>query len=258
MKRQKTILLLLTWTMFAVAQTLSLCVLVDFTFGVFVFVFFYVAAFVLVSKALKNVVQYGNFDKYSIIQRLINYFGLTILVVIFIMVISCGAVFIICGKEVLMAFTPILAIEILITILVFIVLIYHFKDEKEEINDIQLTENETQLKNTKTIEQITIKTGQKLNMIDLNDVYYLQADGDYVQIYTEKQKFLKEQTMKSFEEQLPIDRFLRVHRSYIVNTQKIMRIERYSQQSMMLTLRNNEKLKVSTAGYKLLKAKLGI
>ena len=258
MKRQKTILLLLTWTMFAVAQTLSLCVLVGFTFGVFVFVFFYVAAFVLVSKALKNVVQYGNFDKYSIIQRLINYFGLTILVVIFIMVISCGAVFIICGKEVLMAFTPILAIEILITILVFIVLIYHFKDEKEEINDIQLTENETQLKNTKTIEQITIKTGQKLNMIDLNDVYYLQADGDYVQIYTEKQKFLKEQTMKSFEEQLPIDRFLRVHRSYIVNTQKIMRIERYSQQSMMLTLRNNEKLKVSTAGYKLLKAKLGI
>ena len=258
MKRQKTILLLLAWTMFAVAQTLSLCALVGFTFGVFVFVFFYVAAFVLVSKALKNVIQYGNFDKYSTIQRFINYFGLIVLVVISIIGISCGAVFIICGNAVLSAIVPILAVEILIIILVFIVLIYYFKNEKEETNDIQLAENEIQLKNAKTIEQITIKTGQKLNMIDVNDIYYLQADGDYVQIYTEKQKFLKEQTMKSFEEQLPIERFLRVHRSYIVNTQKIMRIERYGQQSMMLTLRNNEKLKVSTAGYKLLKSKLGI
>ena len=258
MSQQKIIFGLLVWTMFAVAQTLSLCAIVGFTFGMFVFVLFYIATFVLVSKALKNVVQYVNFDKYPIIQRLINYLGLTVLVVIFIMGISCGAVFIICGKEILTAFIPILTIEILITILVFIILIYHFKNTEKETADIQFAENQAQLKNTETIEQIAVKTGQKLNVIVVDDIYYLQADGDYVQIYTEKQKFLKEQTMKSFEEQLPIDRFLRVHRSYIVNTQKIMRVERYGQQSMMLTLRNNEKLKVSTAGYKLLKAKLGI
>ena len=202
--------------------------------------------------------QYGNFDKYAVIQRFINYFGLAVLVIIFTVGISYGTVFIIFGKEVLMTFVPVLAIEILITILVFIILIYHFKNTEKETTDIQLAENQTQLKNTETIEQIAVKTGQKLNVIAVDDIYYLQADGDYVQIYTEKQKFLKEQTMKSFEEQLPIDRFLRVHRSYIVNTQKIMRVERYGQQSMMLILRNGEKLKVSTAGYKLLKAKLGI
>ena len=243
--------------MFAAAQTLSLRILVNSTLGALVFALCYVASFALISVALKSVARYGNFDKYPVVQRFINYFGLSVFVVIFTMGISGGAVFLICGKDVLAAFVPVLAVEILITILIFIILIYYFKNKEKEITDFQ-NEQTLQCKNAEVIEQIAVKTGQKLNVIAVNDIYYLQADGDYVKICTENKKFLKEQTMKYFEEHLPTDRFLRVHRSYIVNTQKITRIEQYGQQSMMLTLHNSEKLKVSTAGYRLLKARLRI
>ena len=250
----KNISRLLAWTMFAAAQTLSLCFLVNSLFGVLVFVLCHTAVFTFMSVALQSVVRYGNFDRYAVIQQFVNYFGLAVLVVIFTVGISGGAVFLLCGGVVLADFVPVLATEIWITVMVFVILIFYFKNKEKEIIHIQPVET----KNRENIEQITIKTGQKLNVINVSDIYYLQADGDYVKICTEDKKFLKEQTLKYFDEHLPPDRFLRIHRSYIVNTQKITRIEQYGKQSMMLTLDNSEKLKVSTAGYKLLKMRLRI
>ncbi|HBK32085.1 MAG TPA: hypothetical protein DDZ78_10785, partial [Porphyromonadaceae bacterium] len=61
------------------------------------------------------------------------------------------------------------------------------------------------------------------------------------------------ETMKYFETHLSPSTFLRVHRSYIVNIKKILRIERYEKRGQLLTLINGHKIKASEAGYKKLK-----
>lgn len=87
------------------------------------------------------------------------------------------------------------------------------------------------------------------------DINFIKAEGDYVMIASDTGHWLKEQTMKYYEQGLPSASFARIHRSYIVNVAKITRIERYGQQQQ-IELRNGEKLKVSSSGYKILKEKL--
>ena len=82
----------------------------------------------------------------------------------------------------------------------------------------------------------------------------MKAESDYVHIFTEKGKYLKEQTMKFFEENLLPSRFVRVHRSYIVNVDAISRVELYEKQTQLLTLKNGMQIRMSQAGYKLLKS----
>ncbi|MBP7274394.1 MAG: LytTR family transcriptional regulator DNA-binding domain-containing protein, partial [Saprospiraceae bacterium] len=79
------------------------------------------------------------------------------------------------------------------------------------------------------------------------------AESDYVQVITEKGKYLKEQTMKYFEENLLPTKFIRVHRSYIVNVEAISRIELYEKQTQLVTLKNGMQIRMSQSGYKLLK-----
>ncbi|GHT36072.1 hypothetical protein FACS189434_14350 [Bacteroidia bacterium] len=91
----------------------------------------------------------------------------------------------------------------------------------------------------------------------VSDIYLLASDGDYVMIHTENAKYLKEQTMKYFETRLP-DNFLRIHRSYIVNSEKISRVELLEKQTYYLILKNNQRIKMSVGGYRVLRQKLGL
>lgn len=84
---------------------------------------------------------------------------------------------------------------------------------------------------------------------------YLQAYGDYVTLFTENRKYLKEQTMKYFEIHLPLS-FVRIHRSCIVNSEKITRVELFGKESYNVYLKNGSNLRASTTGYKLLKEKM--
>ena len=75
-------------------------------------------------------------------------------------------------------------------------------------------------------------------------------------IYYNEGKALKQQTMKYYEDNLPESSFLRVHRSYIVNLEKITRLEPYSKDNYVAVLSTGEKIPVSRAGYKTLREKL--
>ena len=108
------------------------------------------------------------------------------------------------------------------------------------------------------LERIAVKSGQKIDVVLVPDIIYLQAVGDYVKIHTAKGRFLKEETMKYFQEHLPSKQFVRVHRSYIVNVEMINRIEVYEKQNQLITLKNGEQIKVSITGYKQLKMVLGL
>lgn len=106
------------------------------------------------------------------------------------------------------------------------------------------------------LERIAIRSGQKIQVVMIGEIYYFQSDGDYVMIFTEKGKYMKEQTMKYFEEHLPKNKFVRIHRSCIVNVEMISRIESYNKQQQMLILKNGHQIKASIAGYRTLKAAL--
>ena len=108
-----------------------------------------------------------------------------------------------------------------------------------------------------TIDRITVRVGQKITIIPIEHILYIKADGDYVSIHTAEGKWLKEQTMNYTEDRLPLDSFVRIHRSYIVNIRQISRIERYGEKQLIV-LHNNEKIKISAARYRLLKQVLGI
>ncbi len=105
-------------------------------------------------------------------------------------------------------------------------------------------------------QRIVIKNGSKIEMIAHEEIYYMESYGDYVRIHSAQGMFLKQKTMKELEDLLGTD-FLRIHRSYLVNTTCIQKLELYEKNSYVLLLKNGEKLAVSKTGYRLLKDTLG-
>ena len=66
-------------------------------------------------------------------------------------------------------------------------------------------------------------------------------------------KYLKEKTMKYFEQHLDSNTFIRVHRSFIININEISRIELFEKESYIIKLKNGAQVKASSSGYKALK-----
>lgn len=80
------------------------------------------------------------------------------------------------------------------------------------------------------LRSIFVKTEYRLRQIELERILYIEGLKDYVKIHVEDEPhpILSLMSLKSLEEQLPADRFIRVHRSYIVQPAKIRTIERNS------------------------------
>lgn len=77
-----------------------------------------------------------------------------------------------------------------------------------------------------TTDNILIKSGAKIYKIDFSDILYLEAMGEYVTVYTTKQKIITLSSLKSLEDRLPQNIFVRVHKSYIVSVKHIDFIEK--------------------------------
>lgn len=106
--------------------------------------------------------------------------------------------------------------------------------------------------------RVVVKDGNKIKIIPVNQIHYLEAADDYAKIITVDGSFLKKRTMNFFEQSLSAFHFVRIHRSYIVNTQMITRIDAYEKDSHLVLLNTGAKLPVSKAGYAKLKEVLGI
>ena len=109
-----------------------------------------------------------------------------------------------------------------------------------------------------TLTRIAVKARQQIHVIPIDDIDYIEADGDYVKLHTAKSAYLKEKTMKYYEENLPAQQFIRIHRSYIVNVNEVSKIELYEKDSYRVHLKNGELLKASSNGYKTLKAAVSL
>jgi len=106
--------------------------------------------------------------------------------------------------------------------------------------------------------RIVVKDGSNIRIIPVSKIQFLEAADDYVKIVTADGSFLKNRTMGFYEQSLSEYNFVRIHRSYIVNTQLITRIDAYEKDSHILKLSSGKELPVSKSGYAKLKTALGI
>ena len=79
--------------------------------------------------------------------------------------------------------------------------------------------------NNKPDNDLYINIDRRLIKLDIPSIYLIEAKGDYITVKTDKQNYTVHSTMKKIEEKLPEDTFLKVHRSYIINTKRIIDIE---------------------------------
>lgn len=106
--------------------------------------------------------------------------------------------------------------------------------------------------------RIVVKTGSKVKIIPIHEIQYIEADDDFVKIFTFEGSFLKNKTMAFYEQSLDATQFIRVHRSYILHVSQITKIEPYQKENHVAILRDGKQIPVSKTGYSKLKIILGI
>ena len=105
----------------------------------------------------------------------------------------------------------------------------------------------------KSLERILVKDQARVHVIPVELLDYVEALDDYVCIHAEGKKFLKAQTLGELEEALDGERFVRIHRSTILNIERLARLELYAKDSRVAILKDGRELAVSRAGYARLK-----
>lgn len=99
------------------------------------------------------------------------------------------------------------------------------------------------------LERILVRDGTRVHVVQVDKLDYVEAQDDYICLYSEGKRFLKEQTLSELETLLDPRRFVRIHRSYILNIERIARVELYAKDSRIAILQNGTKLPISRSGY---------
>ncbi|WP_425077545.1 LytR/AlgR family response regulator transcription factor [Psychroserpens sp. S379A] len=92
---------------------------------------------------------------------------------------------------------------------------------------IQTENTLTQIKGQdaiKRMDEIYVKSGHDHIRISIDDIYYIMADSDYTELHLAEKKHLSSQSLRYWELQLRESKFIRIHKSYIVNTSKIIKV----------------------------------
>jgi two-component system LytT family response regulator len=98
-------------------------------------------------------------------------------------------------------------------------------------------------------ERVLIRDGSQVHVIPVERIDYVEAQDDYVCFKADGRDYLKDQTMGAVEATLDPTRFVRIHRSYLLNIERIARVELYAKDSRVAILRDGRRLPVSRAGY---------
>jgi len=100
-------------------------------------------------------------------------------------------------------------------------------------------------KETKKMTSITVKKGEKLFFVKLEDILYFEADAKYSSIYTTTKSHLTELSLTQLEAKLP-DYFLRVQRAIIINTEYVENVQKYFNSRYVITLKNKQNTRITT------------
>lgn len=262
----KTVQYILLWFTYAILQTFVLVSLVALPLWIIIVDgLVHATLFGVLGLFLWSVIKYGNYSILTVFQRSINYVAIGILTLGIWIGSGYGFFYLCFGMQVSDQLIQLLPTRGFIGLLIYLLIVQQFRfalvTPVHENNGIDTTDTAEVNENNKNqqldvLERIAVKSGSKIHVVLVSEILFIQADGDYVMIYTTNGKYLKEQTMKYFEEHLPQQLFVRVHRSAIVNVEMISRIELYEKQNQILTLKNGQQIKTSPAGYKSLKMTL--
>jgi len=107
------------------------------------------------------------------------------------------------------------------------------------------------------LHRIVVKDGARVHIIPVERLDYAESQDDYVSLHSQGKSYLKEQTISSLEAALDPESFVRIHRSVIVNLERVVKIEPYAKDSRVAVLSDGSQLPVSRAGYERLRALLG-
>ena len=107
------------------------------------------------------------------------------------------------------------------------------------------------------LQRIVVKDGTRVHIIPVDRLDYAEAQDDYVELHSQGKTYLKQQTISSLESSLDPERFVRIHRSIIVNLERVAKIEPYAKDSRVAVLSDGTQLQMSRAGYDRLKGLLG-
>ena len=108
------------------------------------------------------------------------------------------------------------------------------------------------------IDRLLIREGSKVHVIPVGKIDFIEAQDDYYFVKTEGKKILKQGTLSALEEDLDPKHFLRIHRSYILNIDRLSKIEPYAKDSRVAILTDGTRLQVSRSGYAKLKEMLNL
>ena len=84
--------------------------------------------------------------------------------------------------------------------------------------------------------RIPVVAGGRTELIDLEQVHYVQADGDYCRLHTYDRSYLSTASLRELEGSLPPERFTRIHRSYLVNLARVAAVKRAGADRLRLVL----------------------
>jgi two-component system LytT family response regulator len=102
-----------------------------------------------------------------------------------------------------------------------------------------------------------VRDGTRVHVVPVDKLDLVEAQDDYVALRTEGRKLLKPGTIGGLAAALDPSRFVRVHRSYIVNIDRLARLELYSKGSYVAILSDGSRIPVSREGHSRLKVLLG-
>jgi two-component system LytT family response regulator len=96
----------------------------------------------------------------------------------------------------------------------------------------------------RTLQRLAIRSAGRVVFVEVADIEWIEAADYYVQIYVGKHSHLHRQSMNSLEEQLDPERFLRIHRSAIVNVAQVRELRRHGRRELVAVLQGGVELKV--------------
>jgi two-component system LytT family response regulator len=97
--------------------------------------------------------------------------------------------------------------------------------------------------------RVLVRDGPRVHVIPADAIDYVEAQDDYIAVHSGGRSHLKQQPIGAIEAALDPARFVRVHRSYILNLDRLSRIELYAKDSRVAILRDGTRLPLSRAGH---------
>ena len=107
------------------------------------------------------------------------------------------------------------------------------------------------------LSRVVVKDGVTVTVLPVEKIDYVKAEDDYVLLSSGGRNHIKKQTLASLEDALPKERFVRIHRSYLLNLDRLQRVEGSATGASTAVLVDESRLPVSRAGAQRIRALLG-